>query len=213
VAAALANYTKERLDDCSKLSASQAGPVTSNPLPTRALSSNLGPKRIGAFTMSGMTEELQRLDHRPKCKDWGALVQRLCEETWRALASDEQVNINDADTRAFTELLRVDSDAFALARLIIPQLRSRSPDGGANDELLGIRQRSLLADLEPARGIANRTRHTTQESFDHPLYRAEKDIVQDERLHRVRVLLQHSGRFNDVAEEEITAWLDKAPAG
>lgn len=155
-----------------------------------------------------MYKDLQALKCRPKCKDWGNLVQRLCEGTWEMLAKDGELGIRDA--AAFTQFLQTDSDAFALARLMIPQLRSRRPTGTDHGDL-SIQQESLLASLEEARGLANRTRDTPQESFDHPLYRAEKDILQDAQLHRVRLLLQHTTRFNDVSEEEIAAWLDKAP--
>lgn len=119
--------------------------------------------------------------------------------------------MDKAGSAAVAEFLQQNDDAFALARLVIPQLRNKGGDDDQADGPLSQRQQALLENLREARGAATRTRFTNQNHVDHPLYREEKETMQDAQLHRVRLLLQHSGRFNDVSAEEITHWLENGP--
>lgn len=72
---------------------------------------------------------VDELKERPKSFDWGTKVHFLCEFFWAPLSHGQLID-DSFDVRtvsAFASLLQ-DEDCFALALLVIPELRGDAED-------------------------------------------------------------------------------------
>ncbi|KAI7554893.1 hypothetical protein KC331_g227 [Hortaea werneckii] len=135
--------------------------------------------------------------------DWRSKWQAACEVAWANLSEDVPPECVDLWAR-----LLQDHDRFALARLVVPELRSTHPLPNSQY------QRRILDDTVDLRKAFSNTEQRTQSYFDSPAYVEEKRILQEAELHRARVLLHRSEAFgHSVTEEEIARWLAEAPSG
>jgi len=144
---------------------------------------------------------ITKLQQRPKCDDWGTQHQHLCRSFWNSL---EESTSTDA-LRAFAKL-PLDHDSFALARLVIPELR-----GDLNLRLTNVSKQYVLDATTDLRELTIDRNSFTQESFDDELFIAEKDIFLDVEIHRARILLHDSKALNSATAKEIREWLDLRP--
>lgn len=158
-----------------------------------------------------MLNQIRELQAVPRCDDWAAKLQYLCEFLWAALGDPAQVRFVDdhldpATVPAFADLLQ-SSEAFALAQMVIPELRTNRPSIAA-----GLHHRQRLVDSTTAlRERSARARAQEQSAFDTRQYAEEKQTMFDAELHRVRLFLHHSRRFTVEEEQSIRAWLDSCP--
>ncbi|KAK3698116.1 hypothetical protein LTR37_017074 [Vermiconidia calcicola] len=154
-----------------------------------------------AFTATAIT--FAELQQNPFGKHWQSRWSRASEIFWDGLSSD--MKATDSHVGSFIDLL-VDQDRFALARLVITDLRSASI-------LLSISppQNFILQSTAHLRADTLKKEGLRQEDFDSAAYANEKRTQRESDLHRARILLHDSGGFGSASEEQILKWLDAAP--
>lgn len=171
-----------------------------NPLENVFNRLHLAPSHIFGMAFKDLVVELQELQRRPKCNDWGTKLQRTCEAIWSSLDSD---NVDPKDLHSFQESLTRDSEALAVVKMVIPELRKQSTSAlptNSNKRLIASAVRGQLDPLE-----------ATQKDFDNFLFLAEKHTFLDSQLHRARLLLQRETKPTAKEEKEIMDWLKMAP--
>lgn len=157
-----------------------------------------------AMATHAFAHEFQLLLQRPKCPDWGTRVQRSARDFWQLLS--QRTPPSSSDVECFISFLMNDSDAFALTRLVVPELRQAS-NTIPEDSL----QKHVVERLHDVRLEAIRKDTTEQAEHDDVLYQAEKDLHHDTQLHKARLLLQRSGNLQVEDEEAFRQWLASAP--
>ncbi|KAG9693646.1 hypothetical protein KCU95_g3197, partial [Aureobasidium melanogenum] len=144
---------------------------------------------------------LSEVQEQPRCDDWGAKLQHVCDTLWSAL-DDKADDPGLADT--LIAMLQQE-DAFALARLVIPELRSKEP---LVDSLL----KQKVIDRTASQRMAALSLEATQQSdFDTNLYSEEKEVFTEAEMYRASLLLYGSAAFDNVEEQEIIQWLAQRP--
>lgn len=138
-----------------------------------------------------------------RCSDWAAKLQELCESLWPSLAHD----CIDCDVLdGFTQLL-LDPDGFALARLVLPDLRVESDTATKSTQ-----QQAVLDRIRHLRGQASSHFSPDQALFDTLIYREEKDLQTEAELYRLKLLLYRSaGPLSLEQENELKSWWDRRP--
>ncbi|KAG9521380.1 hypothetical protein KCV07_g3763, partial [Aureobasidium melanogenum] len=143
---------------------------------------------------------LRQLHERPRCPDWGAKVQFVTETIWNSHTTED---FGTAIIQDLISLLQQD-EAFALARLVVPEFRVVDP---TTDGL----KRTIIDQTEGIRVRSLETENTTQFDFDTPLYRQEKEVFAEAEMYRASLLLHGTAAFDEVDAKEILEWLDKRP--
>ena len=146
---------------------------------------------------------LPPLLQRPRCADWGAKVQYVCETIWSAL--DDANDILADDINNFINFLS-DNDTFSLAELVIPEFRDKGSAPHVNGH-----KRHIMSSLTTLVDKRNIDLSKTQEAYDTPLYRAEKRAFYDADLHRMQLFLRQSRRFTPEEQAKIQLWIEQCP--
>ncbi|KAG9764479.1 hypothetical protein KCU73_g946, partial [Aureobasidium melanogenum] len=145
---------------------------------------------------------LAEIQEQPRCVDWGAKLQHVCEALWSALDNGNHAKLVDP----FIDILHQD-DAFALARLVIPELRMDEPSLDQDNRL----KQKILDNTAHQRKKALFSETAQQHDFDNPLYRHEKEVFAEAEMYRASLLLYGSAAFDSVEQEEILEWLANRP--
>ncbi|THV89570.1 hypothetical protein D6D27_06385 [Aureobasidium pullulans] len=147
---------------------------------------------------------VKQLQQQPKCPDWGAKLQHTCEAIWSALDDDSSNSSNLDAVDEFIALLQ-QTDAFTLARLVIPELRATKPP------VLSSLKQKIINQTTHQRTEALGLESNAQSEFDSHLYRQEKEEFTEAEMFRASLLLYGSASFDGVQEEEIIQWLASRP--
>lgn len=150
-----------------------------------------------------ITDRLRDLSLQDRSNDWGAKVENLCESFWAVLECE---NIAIDDVRLFVDLI-LQEDAFTLARLVIPELRSANAVSTTpNENKQYILERTAYI---RARQIADGTKNPAD--FDTPLYRSEKYIFAQAELFRAKVAFESCRPMTAHEKEEFETWWKSCP--
>jgi hypothetical protein len=153
---------------------------------------------------NAIRERLKELED-PQSKDRSAKFQELCESLWNGLDHGTQLNVHDVD--AFTALL-MNEDDLLLAELVIPELRKDARTTPDNELKLRIISHTATA---RKRSWQNRSMNWEELDRRQPLYRAEKDALQEGEMHRAGVLVFNNGTINKDQRDALRTWLAAYP--
>lgn len=157
------------------------------------------------LAMAGIAGLLQEVRDSPNETSWSTKWQIACENLWETLSRGQPVD--NACIELFINLLGR-SDRFALARMIIPDLRRDILPANLRPI-----QRHIIGSVNDLRTEVLRRESTTQNDFDDPLYIAEKRIFIEAQVHRASVLLHEAGAFGSAERAEIEEWWLQRPGG
>jgi hypothetical protein len=125
-----------------------------------------------------------------------------------------QTPTDDASRRSLEEashhvqdlvLLLQDMDNLALARLVIPELRS----GAKRPQSLT--QKIVVDGIAASRAGLRAIDETCQEDYDQPLYTSEKRIFQEAEMYRASIMLFNSGSLDKEETEKVGKWMEACP--
>ena len=148
---------------------------------------------------------IDEVKQNPKCSDWSAKVVYVCESFWKALADENIIGkqLDSASVPAFVDLLHQE-DCFALATSVIPELKVGGPAQSNSRH-----RRQVLDALRGARDAV------AQLSAPRPIHTrehiAEQAILFETEVHRVSLMIHHSGAFTPQEERNYRAWLRSCP--
>ncbi|SMR65181.1 unnamed protein product [Zymoseptoria tritici ST99CH_3D1] len=152
------------------------------------------------MNIAEVLEAIVELQKRPKCVDWSARTQYVCEVVWNLPSTPDAWQ-----TTQFATFLN-NGDVFALARLVVPALRER-------DIVVPTKYHQHLLDgTQHLRSSANAT-PKSQTDFDTALHRAKKQAFFDADPYRTQLFLRRSGKFGSEEEAAVQEWLAKCPVG
>lgn len=145
---------------------------------------------------------ITKICHDPCGANWRTEWQHACELLWSL--QGQELSVQEEEMAVFVELIQR-KERFALARLVIPALRSDSDHG------LTYQQQLLMAACQQTRKALLEEEGIVQGDYDDPTYVQEKRILQNAELHRVKVLFHTSGAFQSTHAQQIQNWLDQCP--
>ncbi|KAH0353000.1 hypothetical protein KCU81_g1782, partial [Aureobasidium melanogenum] len=149
---------------------------------------------------------VQMLRSPVRCPDWAAILQDVCTKFWARLDGDgEELTVTEPEIHAFIDILK-DPERFGLARLVIPDLRTADRSKVLTRVKLNILE-TLCGEMEKYDSIVSKT----QADFDTPAYRAEKDIMLDVNIYRLKLLLYDTVSLTDAEEEKFNSWWEARP--
>jgi hypothetical protein len=133
--------------------------------------------------------------------DRGARIQRLCEDVWGIFEAN-----STAARHIMGDFLRLleNKDDFALASLVIPELRQLAPRE-ANPHKAYLLDRTAAIRL---RFVCDR--NPSQAQYDDRLYVEEKDIFRRAELHRAKLLF-YERATTEQEMREIERWWENRP--
>lgn len=145
---------------------------------------------------------LKNLSLSDRHSDWGADLQDVCESVWTSL--DHEHHADTATMEAFIHVL-LEKDGYALAQLVIPELRGR-PAGSLENK-----QRQLV--IERTWHMRQETNTTAEAGTNHDtsLYSVEKDIFREAELYRARLVFQDRERLSEQESKDLEEWWANCP--
>ena len=151
-------------------------------------------------------DSLQEVLQEMKCIDWGAKVQDVCERCWALL--DENHGVAPVYMSSLIKLLQTE-EAFAVARLVIPELRGALGTMKAENK----HKQQIMNDTMNLRDHFTQIETRNQAHFDHdnPLYCVEKDIFMEAEMYRAGLLLYNSGSLDETQKQDVREWLAARP--
>ncbi|SMR49931.1 unnamed protein product [Zymoseptoria tritici ST99CH_3D1] len=150
---------------------------------------------------------ISQLRQNPKLAGWHSKLQQACEVFWDSLNANPRTEHAEQDVATLISLLS-DRENFAVARLVVPELREMKIDPTI---LYHRQQRCVLEATSELRTGFGRVETARQSDFDDILYVAEKETMLNAELQRARVLLHQSDAFGSDNEQLIRHWLSEHP--
>lgn len=158
-------------------------------------------KMDGANQISASFQDLSISD---RSGDWGAKLENACEKFWTMLG-DEKTTIGPDMIDAFLDLLK-DEAAFALAKLVIPELRYGDASRVENKNKQHIMERTSYMRTSAIQNEAG-----DQSGFDTALYRFEKDTFAEAQLYRARIAFENSRPMTSEEQKRFREWWESCP--
>lgn len=150
-----------------------------------------------------LLEEVDALDGKG---DWATLFQDVCTKLWELLRFPlDQPGL--ATLGRFEFLLSQHHHYFAIARLVIPELRC----GGEAPEACAPLQRELLDFVRASRDRYAEVDNGNQLRSPDPFYKEEREVLREAMMHHFAVLLNGDVRLNEDQMMAMNAWLDSCP--
>ncbi|CAO1601256.1 MAG: hypothetical protein LQ349_001121 [Xanthoria aureola] len=140
---------------------------------------------------------------RPRCHDWSAKVQDVCETIWAILDQWDQATAQYV--MPMIKLLQ-DYDTFAITSLVIPELRDAAVGPRENPH----KQRILESIMYLRRHFAEiRAKDQAYYDREEPLYVREKEIYAEAEMKRAHALLCLG--LGQEQQEAVDEWLSNPP--
>jgi hypothetical protein len=149
-----------------------------------------------------LTARLRQLLSAEDLHDRPTLLLRAYRELWDALGNDAERELGDA----LVSMLQ-DTNHLKLARIVLPAFRFRAEPPEHQPQ----RQRECVETTAKERARLDRLVESTQHDFNDAYYKAERKILQEAEMHRLRLLLFESGVLDQEQAHNVRRWLDGCP--